>query len=61
MLDLEKSDQVCNSTGNTMLDWLGSPLLIFQEDIELIDRMIAAGEAEHNKWRHPDPYIGMLI
>ncbi|XP_047939810.1 NADH dehydrogenase [ubiquinone] 1 beta subcomplex subunit 9-like [Salvia hispanica] len=31
------------------------------EDIELIDRMIAAGEAEHNKWRHPDPYIGMLI
>ncbi|KAG6413447.1 hypothetical protein SASPL_126158 [Salvia splendens] len=27
------------------------------EDIELIDRMIAAGEVEHNKWRHPDPYI----
>ncbi|KAL0384026.1 UNVERIFIED_CONTAM: NADH dehydrogenase [ubiquinone] 1 beta subcomplex subunit [Sesamum radiatum] len=27
------------------------------EDIELIDRMIAAGEATYNKWRHPDPYI----
>ncbi|XP_041999324.1 NADH dehydrogenase [ubiquinone] 1 beta subcomplex subunit 9-like [Salvia hispanica] len=27
------------------------------EDIELIDRMIADGEASHNKWRHPDPYI----
>ncbi|KAI3447989.1 hypothetical protein Pfo_004654 [Paulownia fortunei] len=30
-------------------------------DIELIDRMIAAGEATHNKWRHPDPYIGLSI
>ena len=20
--------------------------------------MIAEGEAEYNKWRHPDPYIG---
>ncbi|KAL3638237.1 NADH dehydrogenase [ubiquinone] 1 beta subcomplex subunit 9 [Castilleja foliolosa] len=29
------------------------------EDIELIDRMIAAGEASYNKWRHPDPYIGI--
>ncbi|KAH6767217.1 LYR family of Fe/S cluster biogenesis protein [Perilla frutescens var. hirtella] len=27
------------------------------EDIERIDRMIAAGEATHDKWRHPDPYI----
>ncbi|KAL3638891.1 hypothetical protein CASFOL_016798 [Castilleja foliolosa] len=27
------------------------------ENIELIDRMIAAGEASYNKWRHPDPYI----
>ncbi|KAL0376194.1 UNVERIFIED_CONTAM: Epimerase family protein SDR39U1, chloroplastic [Sesamum calycinum] len=27
------------------------------EDIELIDRMIAAGEATYSKWRHPDPYI----
>ncbi|GAB4837834.1 NADH dehydrogenase [ubiquinone] 1 beta subcomplex subunit 9 [Ancistrocladus abbreviatus] len=27
------------------------------EDIETIDRMIAAGEAAHDKWRHPDPYI----
>ncbi|XP_057783144.1 NADH dehydrogenase [ubiquinone] 1 beta subcomplex subunit 9-like isoform X2 [Salvia miltiorrhiza] len=27
------------------------------EDIELIDKMIAAGEASHDKWRHPDPYI----
>lgn len=30
----------------------------FQEDIEVIDRMITAGEAQYNKWRHPDPYIG---
>ncbi|KAL6527567.1 NADH dehydrogenase [ubiquinone] 1 beta subcomplex subunit 9 [Orobanche gracilis] len=28
-----------------------------QEDIELIDKMITAGEASYNKWRHPDPYI----
>ncbi|GJZ98301.1 NADH dehydrogenase [ubiquinone] 1 beta subcomplex subunit 9-like protein [Tanacetum coccineum] len=27
------------------------------EDIETIDRMIAHGEAQYNKWRHPDPYI----
>ncbi|PWA57037.1 hypothetical protein CTI12_AA413740 [Artemisia annua] len=27
------------------------------EDIETIDRMIADGEAQYNKWRHPDPYI----
>ncbi|GFP85940.1 NADH dehydrogenase [ubiquinone] 1 beta subcomplex subunit 9 [Phtheirospermum japonicum] len=31
------------------------------EDIELIDRMIAAGEASYNKWRHPDPYIGKFL
>lgn len=31
----------------------------FQEDINMIDRLIADGEAAHNKWRHPDPYIGM--
>ncbi|XP_057783146.1 NADH dehydrogenase [ubiquinone] 1 beta subcomplex subunit 9-like isoform X3 [Salvia miltiorrhiza] len=30
------------------------------EDIELIDKMIAAGEASHDKWRHPDPYIGNI-
>lgn len=29
-----------------------------QEDIDTIDRMIADGEAQYNKWRHPDPYIG---
>ncbi|KAH6789406.1 ATP binding microtubule motor family protein [Perilla frutescens var. frutescens] len=29
----------------------------YVEDVELIDRMIAAGEATHDKWRHPDPYI----
>lgn len=34
--------------------------MAFQEDIEVIDRMIAAGEATHNKWRHPDPYIGNI-
>ncbi|CAI9786384.1 unnamed protein product [Fraxinus pennsylvanica] len=27
------------------------------DDIETIDRMIAAGEATYNKWQHPDPYI----
>ncbi|KAF5443850.1 hypothetical protein F2P56_036376, partial [Juglans regia] len=27
------------------------------EDLDTIDRMIADGEASHNKWRHPDPYI----
>ncbi|KAK9690994.1 hypothetical protein RND81_09G169700 [Saponaria officinalis] len=26
------------------------------EDLDTIDRMIAHGEAEYNKWRHPDPY-----
>lgn len=29
-----------------------------QEDLDTIDRLIADGEASHNKWRHPDPYIG---
>ncbi|CAL5402178.1 unnamed protein product [Camellia sinensis] len=27
------------------------------ENLEAIDRLIADGEASHNKWRHPDPYI----
>ncbi|XP_074275467.1 NADH dehydrogenase [ubiquinone] 1 beta subcomplex subunit 9-like [Silene latifolia] len=27
------------------------------EDLDTIDRMIANGEAEYNKWRHPDPYV----
>ncbi|OAY37190.1 hypothetical protein MANES_11G081900v8 [Manihot esculenta] len=27
------------------------------EDQDAIDRMIAEGEAQYNKWRHPDPYI----
>ncbi|KAK2978290.1 hypothetical protein RJ640_017141 [Escallonia rubra] len=27
------------------------------EDLETIDRLIADGEARHDKWRHPDPYI----
>ncbi|XP_065867465.1 NADH dehydrogenase [ubiquinone] 1 beta subcomplex subunit 9 [Euphorbia lathyris] len=27
------------------------------EDLDAIDRMIAHGEAEYDKWRHPDPYI----
>ncbi|KVH95984.1 hypothetical protein Ccrd_001932 [Cynara cardunculus var. scolymus] len=27
------------------------------EDIDTIDRMIADGEGQYNKWRHPDPYI----
>ncbi|XP_022944758.1 NADH dehydrogenase [ubiquinone] 1 beta subcomplex subunit 9-like isoform X2 [Cucurbita maxima] len=31
------------------------------EDLDRIDRMIADGEASYNKWRHPDPYIGMLM
>lgn len=35
--------------------------MAFQEDIELIDRMIADGEAQYNKWRHPDPYIGKQL
>ncbi|KAF5946911.1 hypothetical protein HYC85_017139 [Camellia sinensis] len=28
-----------------------------RENLEAIDRLIADGEASHNKWRHPDPYI----
>ncbi|KAL6522223.1 hypothetical protein OROMI_032100 [Orobanche minor] len=31
--------------------------MALQEDIELIDKMITAGEESYNKWRHPDPYI----
>uniref|UniRef100_A0A2C9V0P6 NADH dehydrogenase [ubiquinone] 1 beta subcomplex subunit 9 n=1 Tax=Manihot esculenta TaxID=3983 RepID=A0A2C9V0P6_MANES len=31
------------------------------EDQDAIDRMIAEGEAQYNKWRHPDPYIGQLF
>ncbi|KAI4342108.1 hypothetical protein MLD38_026765 [Melastoma candidum] len=27
------------------------------EDINIIDKLIADGEASYNKWRHPDPYI----
>ncbi|KAF5751061.1 LYR family of Fe/S cluster biogenesis protein [Tripterygium wilfordii] len=27
------------------------------EDLDTIDSLIADGEAQHNKWRHPDPYI----
>ncbi|KAG2705821.1 NADH dehydrogenase [ubiquinone] 1 beta subcomplex subunit 9-like [Juglans microcarpa x Juglans regia] len=27
------------------------------EDLNTIDRLIADGEANYNKWRHPDPYI----
>ncbi|KHG01764.1 NADH dehydrogenase [ubiquinone] 1 beta subcomplex subunit 9 -like protein [Gossypium arboreum] len=27
------------------------------EDLDTIDKMIDAGEATYNKWRHPDPYI----
>ncbi|KAG9444068.1 hypothetical protein H6P81_015408 [Aristolochia fimbriata] len=27
------------------------------EDLVTIDRLIEDGEAAHNKWRHPDPYI----
>ncbi|KAL4385642.1 hypothetical protein GQ457_15G013260 [Hibiscus cannabinus] len=26
-------------------------------DLDTIDKMIAAGEATYDKWRHPDPYI----
>lgn len=41
----------------TAFNWI---LWHVQEDTEIIDRMIAAGEATHNKWRHPDPYIGNI-
>ncbi|KAE9448280.1 hypothetical protein C3L33_19836, partial [Rhododendron williamsianum] len=27
------------------------------ESLETIDRLLEDGEAAHNKWRHPDPYI----
>ncbi|CAF1711417.1 unnamed protein product [Brassica oleracea var. botrytis] len=27
------------------------------EDVDRIDKLIAHGEAEYDKWRHPDPYI----
>ncbi|KAJ8450938.1 hypothetical protein Cgig2_032563 [Carnegiea gigantea] len=30
------------------------------DDLDTIDRMIADGDAEYNKWRHPDPYLGKL-
>lgn len=55
-----------------MIAKLGSFILLFvslvpkfcvislrsQEDLDTIDRLIADAEASHNKWRHPDPYIG---
>ncbi|KAJ0879102.1 putative NADH dehydrogenase [ubiquinone] 1 beta subcomplex subunit 9 [Helianthus annuus] len=28
-----------------------------KEDIDTIDRMIADGESQYDKWRHHDPYI----
>nr|WP_272679084.1 LYR motif-containing protein [Providencia sp. PROV137] len=33
------------------------------ENLEAIDRLIADGEASHNKWRHPDPTLfhGLLV
>lgn len=34
------------------------PLVDSQESLETIDRLLEDGEAAHNKWRHPDPYIG---
>ncbi|KAH1031739.1 hypothetical protein J1N35_043913 [Gossypium stocksii] len=27
------------------------------ENLDTVDKMIAAGEATYNKWWHPDPYI----
>ncbi|KAF3530214.1 hypothetical protein DY000_02036566 [Brassica cretica] len=27
------------------------------EDVDRIDKLIAHGESEYDKWRHPDPYI----
>lgn len=51
------------------LVWMFSEWLIisyfhylnFQEDLDTIDKMIEEGEAAHNKWRHPDPYIGQFL
>ncbi|CAN1173320.1 NADH dehydrogenase [ubiquinone] 1 beta subcomplex subunit 9 [Linum perenne] len=33
------------------------------EDPDTIDRLIADGEGQYNKWRHPDPYMfhGLLV
>lgn len=31
-----------------------------QEDPDTIDRLIDDAEVAYNKWRHPDPYIGMI-
>ncbi|KAF5745411.1 NADH dehydrogenase [Tripterygium wilfordii] len=27
------------------------------EDLDTIDSLVVDGEAQYNKWRHPDPYI----
>ena len=35
--------------------------MLFQQDLETIDRMIATGEVTYNKWRHPDPYVGKCL
>ncbi|XP_012480414.1 NADH dehydrogenase [ubiquinone] 1 beta subcomplex subunit 9 isoform X2 [Gossypium raimondii] len=40
------------------LNWAVHRHLFYQdEDLDTIDKMIDAGEATYNKWRHPDPYI----
>ncbi|KHF98980.1 NADH dehydrogenase [ubiquinone] 1 beta subcomplex subunit 9 -like protein [Gossypium arboreum] len=41
-----------------ILNWAVHRHLFYQdEDLDTVDKMIAAGEATYNKWRHPDPYI----
>ncbi|KAJ0699906.1 putative NADH dehydrogenase [ubiquinone] 1 beta subcomplex subunit 9 [Helianthus annuus] len=37
--------------------WFRSTSDTFLEDIDTIDRMIADGESQYDKWRHHDPYI----
>lgn len=36
-------------------------IMVLQEDLETIDRMIADAEATYSKWRHPDPYVGKWL
>uniref|UniRef100_A0A7N2MZJ7 NADH dehydrogenase [ubiquinone] 1 beta subcomplex subunit 9 n=1 Tax=Quercus lobata TaxID=97700 RepID=A0A7N2MZJ7_QUELO len=44
-------------SGVNVPELLGDWFLVSREDPDTIDRMIEDGEAQYNKWRHPDPYI----
>ncbi|KAJ0742867.1 putative NADH dehydrogenase [ubiquinone] 1 beta subcomplex subunit 9 [Helianthus annuus] len=48
-----------DAVGETVVKrlWFRSTSDTFLEDIDTIDRMIADGESQYDKWRHHDPYI----